>query len=162
MNEPTLLQAAKNVVALSGWFQRRPDRPNDKQFCTSAFAVEVLKAAIAREENPQFDLTREIAADLNAQATGAPEIDYVVDGVIVRGRSYLAARNKLLEARSLDLRQGTHWHEEQLTGGEPPPCGWSDYVVHGKTIRAQSFGAAIEIEWRTRTRLAPEPLPPGL
>lgn len=50
---PTLLDAAKVVVALSGWDSGK------EVFHTSAMAIEVLKAAIRREENPTFTLAPE-------------------------------------------------------------------------------------------------------
>lgn len=57
MGQPTLLDAAKVVVALSGW--QTIGRPKDRAFVTSALAIEVLKAAIRREENPTFTLAPE-------------------------------------------------------------------------------------------------------
>lgn len=49
---PSVTDAAKVVVALSGW-QRGPD---GNRYVTSAIAIAVLKAAIEREENPTLRL----------------------------------------------------------------------------------------------------------
>lgn len=48
--QPSLLEAAKAAVALSGWNQEK------QVMQTSAMAIDVLRKAIEREENPTFEL----------------------------------------------------------------------------------------------------------
>lgn len=48
--EPSLVEAAKAVVALTSWDQER------QLTRTSAMAIDVLRKAIEREENPEFRL----------------------------------------------------------------------------------------------------------
>lgn len=50
--EPTVLEAAKVVVALSGWGRPQGAPEGCQSFMTSAMAIAVLKGAIEREENP--------------------------------------------------------------------------------------------------------------
>lgn len=57
--EPSLIDAAKVVVSLSGWGTPQGAPPNVKAFMTSAMAVQVLRDAIEREENPVLRLAPE-------------------------------------------------------------------------------------------------------
>lgn len=58
-DQEKIIEAAKAVVALSGWGKPAGAPANCKAFMTSMMAVEVLRKAIEQHENPVLRLAPE-------------------------------------------------------------------------------------------------------